>query len=256
MTRVPLIAFTVMCLLAPLAAARQNAPPAPVRVGGNVAPPKKTRHVPPVYPPEAQQAHVQGLVIIEATIGEDGKVRDARVLRSIPLLDQAAIDAVRQWEFTPTLVNGVPVPVVMTVTVNFSMPGSPGPTPVSSSPDMILLGVNQTADGFAGVFQIDRARATALPRWNPETDAPLLSIADVTRLARESVMQRNAGASRFDLENVTLRKSMRPSAPTFWFYTVTFAGQSGDPRQVLSAVILPDGTVVEPSAVQSTVPPR
>ena len=61
------------------------------------------------------------MVIIEATIGADGKVIDTKVLRSVPMLDQAALDAVRQWEFTPTLLNGAPVPVVMTVTVNFKL---------------------------------------------------------------------------------------------------------------------------------------
>jgi protein TonB len=60
-------------------------------------------------------------VIIEATIGPSGKVADAKVLRSIPLLDNAALDAVRQWVFTPTLLNGVPVPVIMTVTVQFTL---------------------------------------------------------------------------------------------------------------------------------------
>jgi protein TonB len=64
---------------------------------------------------------VQGIVIIEATIGPHGKVQEAKVLRSIPLLDQAALDAVKQWEFTPTLLNGVPVPVIMTVTVQFTL---------------------------------------------------------------------------------------------------------------------------------------
>ena len=81
----------------------------------------KTKDVAPVYPPIAQSARVQGVVIIEAMIGPNGKVQDARVLRSIPLLDQAALDAVRQWEFTPTLLNGVPVPVIMTVTVQFTL---------------------------------------------------------------------------------------------------------------------------------------
>jgi TonB family protein len=107
------------------------APPAPppppgwaagaVRVGGNMRPPTKTKHVAPVYPPLAQSAAVQGVVILEVIIGPDGKVQDARVLRSIPLLDQAAVDAVRQWEFTPTLLNGSPVPLVMTVTVQFTL---------------------------------------------------------------------------------------------------------------------------------------
>lgn len=96
-------------------------PQAPVRVGGNIKPPTKMQDARPVYPPIAQSARVQGVVIIEAVIGPDGKVKDAKVLRSIPLLDQAALDAVRQWEFTPTLLNGVPVPVVMTVTVNFKL---------------------------------------------------------------------------------------------------------------------------------------
>jgi len=96
-------------------------PAAPVRVGGNIKPPQKTRDVRPVYPPIAQSARVQGIVIIEATIGPDGAVKDAKVLRSIPLLDQAALDAVRQWVFTPTLLNGVPVPVIMTVTVQFTL---------------------------------------------------------------------------------------------------------------------------------------
>jgi protein TonB len=96
-------------------------PAAPVRVGGNIKPPTKTHDVRPVYPPIAQSARVQGVVIIEATIGADGRVKDTKVLRSIPLLDQAAVDAVKQWRFTPTLLNGVPVPVIMTVTVNFTL---------------------------------------------------------------------------------------------------------------------------------------
>ena len=60
-------------------------------------------------------------MIIEATIDQGGKVTETRVLRSIPLLDQAALDAVRQWEYEPTLLNGVAVPVIMTVTVNFTL---------------------------------------------------------------------------------------------------------------------------------------
>jgi protein TonB len=74
-----------------------------------------------VYPPVAQAARVQGVVILEAVIGPTGLVTDVNVLRSVPLLDDAAISAVRQWVYTPTLLNGVPVPVIMTVTVNFTM---------------------------------------------------------------------------------------------------------------------------------------
>jgi TonB family protein len=95
--------------------------PNAIRVGGQIRPPTKVKDVSPVYPPIAQSAHVQGVVILESLIGADGRVQDARVLRSIPLLDQAALDAVKQWEFTPTLLNGAPVPIVMTMTVQFTL---------------------------------------------------------------------------------------------------------------------------------------
>jgi TonB family protein len=95
----------------------------PLRVGGSIKPPTKLRDAKPAYPAEAQAARVQGVVIIEATIDTAGNVVNARVLRSIPMLDEAAVEAVRQWQFTPTLMNNVPVPVIMTVTVNFVLEG-------------------------------------------------------------------------------------------------------------------------------------
>ena len=94
---------------------------APVRVGGNIRPPAKVRDARPIYPEDAMRARVQGVVILETVIDEFGSVREAKVLRSIPMLDQAATDAVMQWEFVPTLLNGVAVPVIMTVTVNFTL---------------------------------------------------------------------------------------------------------------------------------------
>jgi protein TonB len=96
-------------------------PPEPVRVGGNISPPTKVTDVAPRYPPVAQAARISGIVILEAIIGPTGQVTDVKVLRSVPLLDEAAVEAVRQWVYTPTLLNGVPVPVIMTVTVNFTM---------------------------------------------------------------------------------------------------------------------------------------
>jgi protein TonB len=93
----------------------------PMRVGGSISRPERLRYVAPVYPPIARAAHVEGFVIIEAVLGADGQVREARVLRSVPLLDAAALAAVEQWQFTPTLLNGRAVPVVMTVTVVFSL---------------------------------------------------------------------------------------------------------------------------------------
>jgi len=93
----------------------------PLRVGGNIRAPSKVKDVKPLYPPVAQQARVQGVVIIEAIIDERGEIANARVLRSIPLLDDAALSAVSQWQFTPTLLNGAPVGIMMTVTVNFTL---------------------------------------------------------------------------------------------------------------------------------------
>ena len=94
------------------------------RIGGVLQPPKKTMDVVPQYPAVAQAAKVQGVVIIEVRIDERGNVSETRVLRSIPLLDAAALDAVKQWKYAPTLMNGVPVPVIMTLTVNFTLRGS------------------------------------------------------------------------------------------------------------------------------------
>jgi protein TonB len=93
----------------------------PVPVGGQIREPRRLTYVPPVYPPVAQAARVEGIVILEAIIDETGAVRDVRVLRSIPLLDRAAIDAVSRWRYLPTTLNGVAVPVIMTVTVSFKL---------------------------------------------------------------------------------------------------------------------------------------
>ena len=93
----------------------------PLRVGGAIKEPKKIKDVRPVYPAIAQEARVQGVVILEIRIDEDGRVADARVIRPVALLDMAALDAVLQWEFEPTLLNGRPVPIIMTVTVNFTL---------------------------------------------------------------------------------------------------------------------------------------
>jgi protein TonB len=106
----------------------------PVRVGGNVAAPERIKHVPPVYPDIAIRARVSGVVILELLVSPGGDVTDARVLKSIPLFDQAAIDAVRQWRYAPTTLNGVAVPVILTVTVNFSLENEAAPTMMSGAP--------------------------------------------------------------------------------------------------------------------------
>jgi len=97
------------------------APQQPIRVGGQIKAPSRLKNVAPVYPAIAQAARMEGDVIIEATIGPDGTVQNARVLRSVALLDEAALEAVRMWEYSPTMLNGQPVPVIMTVTVRFRL---------------------------------------------------------------------------------------------------------------------------------------
>ena len=100
---------------------------APIRVGDGVPPPRKIHDVPPVYPSAARTLRVQGLVILEATIGPTGEMVDVEVLRSVPELDEAAVAAVEQWRYEPTLVDGEAVPVVMTVTITFALPGDEAP---------------------------------------------------------------------------------------------------------------------------------
>ena len=94
---------------------------APVRAVGEIKPPKLIKKVDPVYPEIARQARVEGVVILECTTDIYGRVQNIKVLRSIPLLDQAAIDAVRQWVYEPMIINGRPRGVIFTVTVTFKL---------------------------------------------------------------------------------------------------------------------------------------
>ena len=94
---------------------------APIRIGDGVPPPRKIHDVPPVYPPAAREAGIEGLVVLDATIDPTGVVRDIEVVTSVPELDQAAIDAVEQWRYEPMLVDGVAVPISMTMTINFTL---------------------------------------------------------------------------------------------------------------------------------------
>jgi protein TonB len=97
------------------------ATPGRLHVGGEVKEPRKLKNVPPVYPDVASRAKVEGIVLLEIAIAPNGRVEDVRVLRSIPLLDEAAVTAARQWLFSPTLLGGIPVHVAMTVSVRFSL---------------------------------------------------------------------------------------------------------------------------------------
>ena len=93
----------------------------PVRLHSGITAPRKVVDVAPSYPPVARIAHVDGVVVLEATIDTSGRVTDLRVLRSVPLLDEAALQAVRQWRYTPGQLNGQDVAVIITVTVRFAL---------------------------------------------------------------------------------------------------------------------------------------
>ena len=94
---------------------------APVRVGGPITPPRPIKSPKPEYTAEAMKARIQGTVTVEALVDEQGRVADARVLTSLPMLDEAALAAAKQWEFTPTLMNGQPVPVLMVLELHFML---------------------------------------------------------------------------------------------------------------------------------------
>ncbi len=96
-------------------------PVTPIRLHSGIVAPRKIHDVTPIYPATARTLRLEGMVILEAVIGVDGRVESARVLRSLPLLDEAALGAVRQWRFAPARLNNEVVPVVMTVTINFSL---------------------------------------------------------------------------------------------------------------------------------------
>jgi TonB family protein len=91
----------------------------PARVGGAIQPPKKLRNVPPEYPEEARKAGLEGVVVLECTIDTEGRVTGVEFLKGPVPLKEPAVKAVKKWRYTPTLLEGRAVPVIMTVTVNF-----------------------------------------------------------------------------------------------------------------------------------------
>jgi TonB family protein len=237
--------------ITPVLGQQSGTPPIPI--GGSLLPPTKVKDVPPVYPREAQQARVSGVVILEAIIGEDGRVRSARVMRSIPQLDQAAIDAVQQWEYSPTLINGVAVPIVMTVTVNFALQGAPplGQLP-PPPPNTIRLYANRGPNGQAQVWELDITKAAGLPRWNTGADPPV-SIGEAARLAGAWLNGRMQG-ERFVLQNASLQRRPLPVDAEFWFYMVTYSTSppTPPPAPPLMVVVLMDGSVLEPKEIAAS----
>ena len=98
-----------------------------VRVSQGVAQALLIEQVPPVYPPIARQARIQGQVVLQATIGRDGSMQDVHVVSGHPILIPAALDAVKQWRYKPYFLNGAPVEVETQITVNFTLTNTPPP---------------------------------------------------------------------------------------------------------------------------------
>jgi len=105
----------------PIPPSQQAAAKRIVRVGSSLKPPRRTYSIQPEYPTLAKQAHIWGVVVVNAVIDEHGNVVQARAVSGHPVLIPAALSAVLQWKYEPTLLNGTPVAVEMEVTVHFSL---------------------------------------------------------------------------------------------------------------------------------------
>jgi TonB family protein len=256
MTRVLVLAILALIPATPLRAGQTSA--TPVRVGGSVQAPQRLKDVKPVIPAEWQRqgGSMEGVVTLDLTIDENGRVHDAVVTHSIPALDQAALDAVRQWQYEPPLVNGRPAPVIMTVMVSF--PSQRVATLPVTGTQAIRLTSARTQDGVTMVWEIAPSRAAALPRANPETAELPLSAPAAVKSARTWLTQRNPGVQRFELQNVSISRVRRGTDIDFWYYQIDFFSYGLTPQPggpLLEAVILPDGSVVEPTKSGGTTPP-
>jgi periplasmic protein TonB len=95
-----------------------------IHVASRVVEANLIHDVAPQYPPEAGRARIEGTVVLLAVIGTDGSVKDVRVENGLPILAQAAIDAVRQWRYKPYMIDGEPVEVDSRITINFTLSAS------------------------------------------------------------------------------------------------------------------------------------
>jgi protein TonB len=98
-----------------------SAPAGPIRLHSGVTPPVPVATPPPAYPAIARTGRVEGIVVLDVVIDETGRVKDVKVLRSVPALDRAAVDAITSWRYEPARLNGIPIAVSMTVTVRFTL---------------------------------------------------------------------------------------------------------------------------------------
>lgn len=236
-------------------ASASQAGAAAVRVGGSVPSPQKIVDVKPTVPPEwlRQGNGMEGVVAIDVTIGEDGRVRDAVVTHSIPALDRAALEAVRQWQYAPTVVNGKALAVILPVQVSFPSRVLPPSPPAAST---IRLTSSRRQDGEWTVWDIPVTRAATLPHWNLDTDVPL-PVTDAARIGRAWLQQQNP-QMRIETQSVTLTRMRRGADVDFWFYQIDCFGYAVGPQPsgpLMKVVVLPDRSVVEPARNDFDAPP-
>ena len=127
----------------------------PVRAMGEIKPPRLIKRVDPFYPEIARQARVEGIVILEVATDIHGRVADVRILRSIPLLDQAAIDAVRQWVYEPAVIDGKPRGMIFTATVTFVLDGGKPKTRVETGAEQEPLRITSGVEGPKALKKVD-----------------------------------------------------------------------------------------------------
>lgn len=113
--------------LPPIVFGKPSSPPKPIRVGGPVMMASLIHQPFPIYPSEAKKAHIEGTVLLHAVIAKDGTISDLQYVSGPPMLMKAAMDAVQQWQYKPTLLNGEPVAVDTTISIVFTLGGNPPP---------------------------------------------------------------------------------------------------------------------------------
>ena len=169
-----------------------------VKVTDAIPPPKLIKKVEPVYPEAARKAGVQGVVILEARTDVEGRVKNVRVLRSVPLLDQAAIDAVRQWVYEPLIIEGQRKEAIFTTTVRFNLngKGKKGSEEKSSTGEVLVPTLIKRVDPVypeaarkAGIQGIVLLEATTDEQGNVAAVRVLKSIPELDQAAIDALKQ-------------------------------------------------------------------
>jgi TonB family protein len=190
----------------------------PMRVGGNVQESKLIKRVEPVYPELAKRARLEQIVMLEVSVDEEGYVSNIRVIRGHPLLDQAAIDAVKQWVYSPTLLNGEKIPVVATVSIVFSL-----------SPRFTL-----DADGYIK----DAEGTTVLVNVLRETEGPI-QISPLPQATFEMIQQTLTYLVAQGVRNVSLNSTSYVFAAGRLFYRApSFGANSAMAEPSVQAPVL------------------